>query len=239
MALLEIRNLQLEFGRGAGALRALDGVSLSIETGETLCLVGESGSGKSVTALSVARLVPAPPARYVGGEVLVEGRDVLKMSAKELRAIRGGVVSYVFQEPGASLNPVLRIGKQIQESLQLHRPDTASNEEVVRLLKLVGIPAPETRAGSYPHELSGGMQQRVMIAMAIASHPRLLVADRDANALVLRTLDGESTTLRPSEIDSLQPTGRSLMPEGLLDGLSDQQLRDLFAYLRSSQPMTK
>ena len=183
MALLEIRNLQLEFGSGAGALRALDGVSLRLEAGETLCLVGESGSGKSVTALSVARLVPSPPARYGGGEVLLEGRDVLKMSAKELRAIRGGVVSYVFQEPGASLNPVLRIGSQIEESLQLHRPDAATGEEVVRLLKLVGIPAPETRASSYPHELSGGMQQRVMIAMAIASRPKLLVADEPTTAL--------------------------------------------------------
>ncbi len=183
MPLLEIRNLQLGFGRGAGALRALDGVSLTLEAGETLCLVGESGSGKSVTALSVARLVPVPPARYAGGEVLLEGRDVLKMSAKELREIRGGVVSYVFQEPGASLNPVMRVGSQIKESLQLHRPEAATGEEVVRLLKLVGIPAPEARAGSYPHELSGGMQQRVMIAMAIASHPRLLVADEPTTAL--------------------------------------------------------
>ena len=183
MPLLEIRNLQLEFGQGAGALRALDGVSLTLEAGETLCLVGESGSGKSVTALSVARLVAAPPAHYAGGEVLLEGRDVLKMSAKELRAIRGGVVSYVFQEPGASLNPVMRIGYQIKESLQLHRPHAATDQEVVRLLKLVGIPAPESRAASYPHELSGGMQQRVMIAMAIASQPRLLVADEPTTAL--------------------------------------------------------
>src|SRR5262245_16601707 len=142
MALLEIRNLQLEFGNGPGAVRALDGVSLSLEAGETLCLVGESGSGKSVTALSVARLVPAPPARYTGGEVLLQQLDGLERSAKELRRIRGGVVSYVFQEPGASLNPVLRIGRQIEESLQLHRPDAATREEIVRLLKLVGIPAP-------------------------------------------------------------------------------------------------
>jgi oligopeptide/dipeptide ABC transporter ATP-binding protein len=183
MALLDIRNLQLGFGRGADALRALDGVSLSVEPGETLCLVGESGSGKSVTALSIARLVPVPPAHYVGGEILLEGRDVLKMTNAELRGIRGGVVSYVFQDPAASLNPVFRVGHQIMESLKLHRRAAATDAEVVRLLKLVGIPAPESRARSYPHELSGGMQQRVMIAMALASQPKLLIADEPTTAL--------------------------------------------------------
>ena len=183
MALLEIKNLRLEFGSGPGAARAVDGISLRLEAGKTLCLVGESGSGKSVTALSIARLVPCPPARYVGGEILLEGRDVLKMSARELRTIRGGVVSYVFQEPGASLNPVFRIGAQIKESLKLHRPDAATDAEVIRLLKLVGIPAPESRLRNYPHEMSGGMQQRVMIAMALASQPRLLIADEPTTAL--------------------------------------------------------
>jgi oligopeptide/dipeptide ABC transporter ATP-binding protein len=179
MALLEIRNLQLEFGAG----RAVDGVSLSLDAGKALCLVGESGSGKSVTALSIARLLPSPPVRYAGGEILLEGRDVLKMSLRELRGIRGGVVSYVFQEPGASLNPVFRVGRQIKESLKYHRPDAATDVEVIRLLKLVGIPAPEARLRNYPHELSGGMQQRVMIAMALASHPKLLVADEPTTAL--------------------------------------------------------
>lgn len=183
MSLLEIRNLQLDFGRGAGALRAVDGVSLSLEPGKTLCLVGESGSGKSVTALSIARLVPCPPACYAGGEILLEGQDVLKMNAAELRNIRGGVVSYVFQEPGASLNPVFRIGHQIKEALQLHRPEAATDAEVIRLLKLVGIPAPESRIKNYPHEMSGGMQQRVMIAMGLAPHPKLLVADEPTTAL--------------------------------------------------------
>ena len=183
MALLEIKNLQLEFGSGPGAARAVDGLSLRLEAGQTLCLVGESGSGKSVTALSIAKLVASPPARYVGGEILLEGRDVLKMSARELRAIRGGVVSYVFQEPGASLNPVFRIGAQIKESLKLHRPNAATDAEVIRLLKLVGIPAPESRLRNYPHEMSGGMQQRVMIAMALASQPKLLVADEPTTAL--------------------------------------------------------
>ena len=183
MPLLEIKNLKMDFGRDAGALRAVDGVSLTLGAGETVCLVGESGCGKSVTALSIARLVPTPPANYVGGEILLNGRDVLKMSNGELRGIRGGVVSYVFQEPGASLNPVFRIGSQIQESLQLHQPEKATNAEVIRLLKLVGIPAPESRLKNYPFELSGGMQQRVMIAMALASEPKLLVADEPTTAL--------------------------------------------------------
>jgi oligopeptide/dipeptide ABC transporter ATP-binding protein len=183
MALLEIVNLQLEFEQGRHLLRALDGVSLSLDRGETLCLVGESGSGKSITALSIARLLPSPPARYPGGRILLEGRDTLHMSASELRRIRGGTVSYIFQDPGAALNPVRRIGTQIKEMLKLHRSEAATDAEVVRLLKTVGITAPEMRARSYPHELSGGMQQRVMIAMAIASHPKLLVADEPTTAL--------------------------------------------------------
>src|SRR5688572_21683589 len=181
--LLEIRDLKLEFVSDSQALRAVDGVSLTINSGETVCLVGESGCGKSVTALSIARLVPMPPARYAGGEILLRGQDVLKMSKREIREIRGGVVSYVFQEPSASLNPVFRVGSQIRESLKLHRPEAATDEEVVRLLKLVGIPAPELRLRDYPHQLSGGMQQRVMIAMALASEPQLLVADEPTTAL--------------------------------------------------------
>jgi oligopeptide/dipeptide ABC transporter ATP-binding protein len=203
MPLLEIKNLQLDFVSNGDAARAVDGVSLSIETGETVCLVGESGCGKSVTALSIARLVPTPPARYAAGEILLNGRDVLKMSPRELQGIRGGVVSYVFQEPGVSLNPVFRVGTQIKESLKLHRPLTSSptdgervakpgegnsrgktyDAEVIRLLKLVGIPAPESRFKDYPFQMSGGMQQRVMIAMALASEPKLLVADEPTTAL--------------------------------------------------------
>jgi peptide/nickel transport system ATP-binding protein len=181
--LLEIKNLRMDFGAGAAAARAIDDVSLTIKAGETLCLVGESGCGKSVTAQSIARLVPSPPASYVGGEILLEGRDTLKMSARDLCDIRGGVVSYVFQEPGAALNPVFRIGAQIKESLKLHRPERANDDEVIRLLKLVGIPAPESRIRNYPFEMSGGMQQRVMIAMALASEPQLLVADEPTTAL--------------------------------------------------------
>jgi oligopeptide/dipeptide ABC transporter ATP-binding protein len=183
MNLLEIKNLKMDFGKGADALRAIDNVSFSIGAGETVCLVGESGCGKTVTALSIGKLVPTPPANYVGGEILLNGVDVLKMSSRELQKIRGGVVSYVFQEPGASLNPVFRIGNQIKESLKLHRPEKANDAEVIRLLKLVGIPAPESRIKNYPFEMSGGMQQRVMIAMALASEPKLLVADEPTTAL--------------------------------------------------------
>jgi peptide/nickel transport system ATP-binding protein len=184
MPLLEIKDLQLEFGRDLGhAVRVLHGVSLSINAGETVALVGESGCGKSVTALSVARLLREPPAHYPGGEVLVEGRDVLQMPAAELRRIRGGVVSYVFQEPGASLDPVVRVGSQIKEMLALHRPGAVNNAEVVRLLTMVGMSAPQTRIRSYPHELSGGMQQRVMLAIALASNPKLLIADEPTTAL--------------------------------------------------------
>jgi oligopeptide/dipeptide ABC transporter ATP-binding protein len=179
MPLLEIQDLQVDFG----ARRVVDGVSLSIDEGQTLCLVGESGCGKSVTALSIARLLPTPPARHAGGRILLQGRDVLAMSPTELRSIRGGVVSYIFQEPGASLNPVMRIGAQVLESLRLHVPARAHDAEVVRLLRLVGIPAPERRARDYPHQLSGGMQQRVMIAMALATEPKLLVADEPTTAL--------------------------------------------------------
>jgi len=183
MPLVEISELQVEFGRGIEAVRVVDGVSLSMAAGETLGLVGESGSGKTVTALSLARLLPVPPARYAGGAIRVEGREVLSMSPREVRRIRGGVVSYVFQEPGTSLNPVLRVGDQIRESLRLHHPEADTEAEVIRLLAQVGIAAPAHRAREYPHQMSGGMQQRVMIAMALASRPRLLVADEPTTAL--------------------------------------------------------
>jgi oligopeptide/dipeptide ABC transporter ATP-binding protein len=183
MPLLEIRRLKLEFRAEGAWLPAVDEVSLTVERGETLCLVGESGCGKSVTALSIARLLPCPPARYARGEILVDGRDVLRMSPVELRSIRGAVVSYVFQEPGTSLHPVIPVGEQIKETLRLHQPTRATDDEVIRLLSLVGIPAPEARRKNYPFQMSGGMQQRVMVAMALAAEPKLLVADEPTTAL--------------------------------------------------------
>ncbi|MBL9137031.1 MAG: ABC transporter ATP-binding protein [Verrucomicrobiales bacterium] len=200
MDLLEIRDLRLRFETEQDSVSIVDGVSLSIGKGETLGLVGESGCGKSVTALSITRLLPEPPARYEGGQILLDGQDVLTLSQAELRRIRGRVVSYIFQEPGASLNPVWRVGTQIRETLRLHRPKEATDQEVIRWLQQVGVASPEWRARDFPHQLSGGLQQRVMIAMAVASRPALLVADEPTTAL--------DVTIQAQIIDLLQDLQR-------------------------------
>jgi len=183
--LLQVRNLKTYFYTEAGIVKAVDGISYDLQEGETLGLVGESGCGKSVSALSILRLIPNPPGRIVGGEVLFEGRDLLKMTEAEIRDIRGNRIAMIFQEPMTSLNPVLTIGLQIGEALELHQhlDKEEAREEVLRLLRIVGIPDAERRIDDYPHQFSGGMRQRVMIAMALSCNPKLLIADEPTTAV--------------------------------------------------------
>jgi oligopeptide/dipeptide ABC transporter ATP-binding protein len=184
-ALLDVRNLHTEFRTGAGLVRAVDGVSYTVDPGETVAIVGESGSGKSVGAMSILRLIPDPPGRITQGQILFAGRDLLGLSADEMRAVRGNEIGMVFQEPMTSLNPVLTIGRQITETLQQHRgADRATaDRRAVELLSLVGIADPERRLRQYPHQLSGGMRQRIMIAVALTCEPRLIIADEPTTAL--------------------------------------------------------
>ncbi|HWN52439.1 MAG TPA: ABC transporter ATP-binding protein [Xanthobacteraceae bacterium] len=184
MALLEVENLQTHFRTPDGVVRAVDGVSFEIERGETMALVGESGCGKSVTANSILRLVPQPPGK-IAGQIRFEGTDLLTLSERAMRDIRGNHISMVFQEPMTSLNPVLTVGRQIAETLRLHQHlgRHAVAERAVEMLSLVGIAEPRRRAGEYPHQLSGGMRQRVMIAAALACNPKLLIADEPTTAL--------------------------------------------------------
>jgi ABC-type dipeptide/oligopeptide/nickel transport system ATPase component len=182
--LLEIKDLAIHFHTEGGVTEAVKGISFSMAKGETLAIVGESGSGKSVTGLALTRLLPEPPTVYKSGEILLNGRSVLKMSPRELRAIRGNEIAYIFQEPSTSLNPVFTIRNQIAEAIRLHRPEVEDVDgEIVKYLDLVGIVNPAQRMRDYPHQLSGGMQQRVMIAMALCCHPQLLVADEPTTAL--------------------------------------------------------
>ena len=183
--LLEVKDLKTHFFTSDGALKAVDGVSYDLAEGETLGLVGESGCGKSVSALSLMRLVPSPPGKIVNGEVFFEGRDILKIGMDDMRRIRGGKISMIFQEPMTSLNPVLTIERQLTETLQLHKgmSRAAARKEAEVLLSRVGIPDPAGRMKQYPHQFSGGMRQRVMIAMALSCSPRLIIADEPTTAL--------------------------------------------------------
>jgi peptide/nickel transport system ATP-binding protein/oligopeptide transport system ATP-binding protein len=184
-SLLEIENLQTHLMLSEGTARVVDGVSLSIKKGETLALVGESGCGKTMTAYSILRLVPSPPGRIVGGKIFFEGDDILAIPERKMREVRGNKISMVFQEPLTSLNPVFRVGSQIAEVLQVHRnmKKKQAMQHAVKLLKDVGIPSPEQRIRDYPHQMSGGMRQRVMIAMALACEPKLVIADEPTTAL--------------------------------------------------------
>jgi oligopeptide transport system ATP-binding protein len=185
VTLLEVNNLRTNFYTQDGVVNAVQGVSFSLDEGETLGIVGESGSGKSVTALSIMRLIQTPPGKIEAGEIIYKGDDLLKYSNDQMRHIRGKEIAMIFQDPMSSLNPVLTISKQISESIELHMGMTKkqARARTIELLKLVGIPSAEQRLGSYPHQFSGGMRQRVMIAMALSCNPKLLIADEPTTAL--------------------------------------------------------
>jgi oligopeptide/dipeptide ABC transporter ATP-binding protein len=183
--LLEVNDLKTYFDTDEGTVKAVDGVSFHIDKGETLGVVGESGSGKSVTSLSTMRLIPQPPGRFAAGEIKFEGQDLLKKSEREMRKIRGNEISMIFQEPMTSLNPVYTVGDQIAEAIVLHQGKTRKQamKMATEMLDLVGIPEPGKRVKNYPHQMSGGMRQRVMIAMALSCGPKLLIADEPTTAL--------------------------------------------------------
>ena len=185
MAMLEIRGLKTHFKTEDGWLHAVDGVDMSIDAGETLCVVGESGCGKSVTAKTVMKLIDMPPGKIVAGQVLWQGRDLVPLGADEMRKIRAKEIAIIFQEPMTSLNPVYTVGEQIAESIRLHEGLNHKDalDRAVEMLKLVNIPTPDKRVRDYPHQFSGGMRQRVMIAIALACNPKLLIADEPTTAL--------------------------------------------------------
>lgn len=183
--LLEVKNLKTQFFTQDGVVHAVNGITYSVGAGETVAIVGESGSGKSVGVMSLIRLIPQPPGKIVDGQVLFDGQDLLKLSEEELRHVRGNKIAMIFQDPMTSLNPVLTVGRQITEALELHlnMSREQSRKRAIELLQMVGIPAAESRIDDYPHQFSGGMRQRVMIAMGLSCNPQLLIADEPTTAL--------------------------------------------------------
>ena len=202
---LEVRDLRTYFHTEEGVARAVDGVSFAVGRGQTLGLVGESGCGKSVSAFSIMRLVPDPPGRIEDGQILLKGRDLLALDEEEMRRVRGDDIAMIFQEPMTSLNPVLTCGFQIAEAVVLHQqvPMQEARARAIEMLQLVGIPAPEQRIDEYPHQLSGGMRQRVMIAMALSCNPDVLIADEPTTALDV-TIQAQILALLESLQESLQ-----------------------------------
>lgn len=182
---LQVKGLQTYFKTDDGMVKAVDDVSFNLKKGQTLGIVGESGSGKSVTNLSIMRLIPSPPGRIVGGEIIFEGKDILKMNNNELRNLRGNKISMIFQDPMTCLNPFLRVSTQLIETIRLHQGlnKKEAKAKAIEMLNKVGIPAPERRVDNYPHQFSGGMRQRVMIAMALSCNPEILIADEPTTAL--------------------------------------------------------
>ncbi|PDW02826.1 ABC transporter ATP-binding protein [Candidatus Viridilinea mediisalina] len=222
--LLEVRNLQTHFHTQDGIVKAVDGVSFAVKRGETLGIVGESGCGKSVTSLSMMRLIPCPPGELAGGQILFDGADLLELSEERMRHIRGNRIAMIFQDPMTSLNPVLTVGRQITEALELHLQlgRKAALARATELLHMVGIPSPSKRLESYPHQFSGGMRQRVMIAMAISCNPELLIADEPTTALDV-TIQAQILELINQLRDELQTAVIIITHDlGVVAGMTDR-----------------
>ena len=222
---LSIRDLAVQFSTDDGVVKAVDGITYDVYAGETLGIVGESGSGKSVSTMSILGLIPQPPGKIVSGEAVFKGRDLLKLSKREIRRVRGNDVAMVFQDPMTSLNPVLKVGYQLGEAINAHHPEKKRNEvrdRAISLLRIVGIPEPERRFDQYPHEFSGGMRQRAMIAMAISNNPSLLIADEPTTALDVTIQAQILTVLKKAQEETDAATILITHDLGLIAELADR-----------------